>query len=175
MKLGQVARRFLVPSFVVTAIYLVRSRCMVSPRAEVEFSPLLTIGRGSEVSSFAKLKASGGPLSIGENVSIGTSCFISSDEGGVEIGDYCMVGPNCSIIGNNYRYDQLDVPTILQEKTSKGIRIGENVWLGAGSVVLDGARIDSGVIVAPNSVVGSRVPKNSIVQGNPAKVVFERR
>ena len=39
------------------------------------------------------------------------------------------------IIGNDYRYDRLDVPVALQEKTSKGIRIGRDVWLGAGCVV----------------------------------------
>ena len=112
---------------------------------------------------------------MGENVSVGVGCFISADKGGIRIGDYTMVGPNSSIVGNIYRYDQLDVPFCLQEKVSKGIYIGENVWIGAGSVVIDGAHIESGVIVAANSVVTGKVPKNSIVQGNPAKVIFERR
>ena len=78
-----------------------------------------------------------------------------------------MVGPNSSIIGNNYRYDQLDVPICLQEKTSKGIQIGENVWIGAGTVVVDGARIESGAIVAPNSVVSGRVPKPDLSKLEP--------
>ena len=86
-----------------------------------------------------------------------------------------MVGPNACIVGNNYRYDRLDVPICLQEKTSKGIRIGDNVWIGAGAVVMDGARIESGAIIAPNSVVAGKVPKDVIVQGNPARVVFTRR
>ena len=175
MKLGQIARRFLIPSFVVTGVYLVKHRCMVSPKAEVEFNKLISLGKGTDISSFAKLKANDGKLTVGENVSIGTCCFISADQGGVSIGDYSMVGPNSSIIGNNYRYDQLDVPICLQEKTSKGIHIGENVWIGAGTVVVDGARIESGAIVAPNSVVSGRVPKDAIVQGNPAKVIFQRR
>ena len=175
MKIGQVARRFLIPSFVVTLIYLVKHRCMVSPRAEVELNSLIRIGKGTDVSSFAKLKANEGPLEIGAKVSIGTSCFVSADKGGVSIGDYTMVGPNTSIIGNNYKYDQLDVPICQQEKTSKGIEIGENVWIGAGSVILDGARIESGVIVAAGSVISSKVKKDAIVQGNPAKVIFQRR
>ena len=53
--------------------------------------------------------------------------------------------------------------------------IGENVWIGAGSVILDGAQIESGVSVAPGSVISSKVKKDAIVQGNPAKVIFQRR
>ncbi len=175
MKIGQIARRFLIPPFVVTAIYFIKHRCMVSPRAEVELNSLIRIGKGTDVSSFAKLKANDGPLEIGANVSVGTSCFIAAEKGGVTIGDYTMVGPNTSIIGNNYKYDQLDVPICRQEKTSRGIAIGENVWIGAGCVILDGAQIESGVIVAPGSVISSRVRKDAIVQGNPAKVIFQRR
>ena len=163
------------PSFLVTIVYALKYRCMVSPRAEVELSPLLKIGRGTQISSFCKIKASDGPLEIGCNVAIGTNCFIASHKGGISIGDDCMVSPNVTIVGNNYKYDRLDIPICKQEKTSKGINIGENVWLGAGVVVLDGVIIGSGAIVAPNSVVATKVPENAIVQGNPAKIVFTRR
>jgi acetyltransferase-like isoleucine patch superfamily enzyme len=94
----------------------------------------------------------------------------------METGDDCLIGPNVSIIGNNYRYERLDVPIRLQEKYSaKGIRIGANVWIGAGCTILDGADIGSGTIVTPNSVVSHRLPENSIAQGNPARVIFTRR
>src|SRR5690606_36942326 len=127
-----IARRFLLPSFVVTLVCLFRFRCKVSPRAEVELSPRLRIGEGSQIGSFTKIKAADGDLRIGRDVHIGTCCFISADAGGVTIGDYSMISPNVCIIGNDYRYDRLDVPVALQEKTSKGIRIGRDVWLGAG-------------------------------------------
>lgn len=175
MKIGKVIRRFLIPAPLITLIYLIKFGCKVSPKAEVELSPLLKIGRGTQISSFTKIKASDGELIIGNNVSIGTSCFISSDAAGVSIGDYSMIGPNVSIIGNNYKYDQLDVPICLQEKTSKGIKIGNNVWIGAGTTLLDGATIGNGVIITPNSVVSAKIPDNAIAQGNPAKIIFERR
>jgi acetyltransferase-like isoleucine patch superfamily enzyme len=174
MNLGKTLKRFLLPSFIVTFVYLVKHKCKVSPKAEVDLNKHLRIGRNSVVSSFAKIKANG-PMDIGENVSIGTSCFISSDSGGVAIGDYCMIGANACIIGNNYHYDEVETPICLQKKTSKGILIGENVWLGSGSIVLDGAQIGKGVIVTPNSVISAKIPDNAIVQGNPAKVIFTRR
>jgi acetyltransferase-like isoleucine patch superfamily enzyme len=175
MKLSKVAKRFLVPSIVVTAIYWRKYGCMISPRAEVELSPRLKIGRGTEISSFVKLKASDGDLSIGEQVSVGSGCFLSADAGGLHIGDFCMIGPNTSIIGNDYKYDRLDVPVIKQEKTSRGISIGNDVWVGAGCVITDGVTIGDHCIIAPNSLVKNSLPAGTIAMGNPAKKIFERR
>jgi acetyltransferase-like isoleucine patch superfamily enzyme len=176
MNLGTLVRRFLTPGLVVTLRGYFKYGCMISPRAEVEITPNLRIGRKSIVSSFTKVKATDGPLRIGSHVEISNGCVIASHTSGVEIGDDCLIGPNVSIIGPNYRYDRLDVPIRLQEKISlKGIRIGNNVWIGAGCVILDGADIGSGTILTPNSVVSGRIPENSIAQGNPAKVIFTRR
>ncbi|MDH5377569.1 MAG: acyltransferase [Gammaproteobacteria bacterium] len=175
MKLGKIVRRFLVPAPLTTFIYMVKYGCKISPKAEVELSSLLKIGKGTQVSSFTKMKASDGPLEIGKEASIGTCCFLSADKGGIYIGDYSMIGSNTTIIGNNYKYDKLDIPICQQEKTSKGIRIEENVWIGAGCVIIDGAHIGKNVIVTPNSVVSGKVPENTIVQGNPAKPIFTRR
>ena len=174
MKLLNTLRRFLVPAPVVTAVYLFKNKCKISHKAEVELNALLKIGRGTVVSSFSKIKANG-PRNIGENVSIGTGCFISSDAGGVNIGKYSMIGSNASIIGNNYQYDDLEAPICLQQKTSKGINIADNVWIGSGCSILDGATIGKGAIITPNSVVSGKIPENAIAQGNPAKVIFTRR
>ncbi|HHC72026.1 MAG TPA: acyltransferase [Thiotrichales bacterium] len=175
MRLNKIGRRFLIPSFVKTLLYGLRFRCFVSPRAEMDYSPRVTIGRGSNISAFCKIKATGGPLKLGARVSIGAGCFISCDGEGVEIGDFSMIGANSAIMDSNYRYTRLDVPIREQGITSRGVKIGSNVWIGVGCVILDGSEIGDGVIVAPNSVVSGRVRDNAIVQGNPASVVFVRR
>lgn len=176
MKIGIVVRRFLTPGFVVTLWGYLKYGCMISPKSEVEITKNLSIGRGSIISSFTKIKSADGPLKIGRNTEISNGCVISSFTAGTFIGNDCLIGPNCSIIGNNYHYDRLDVPIRLQGKfSSKGIRIGDNVWLGSGCVILDGADIGSGSILTPNSVVSGRIPERSIVQGNPGKVIFTRR
>ena len=168
------AIQLVTPGIVISVLAFAKFRAIVSPRAEVELSRHLHLGKGAVVSSFTKIKAHGA-LSIGREVSIATGCFISSESGGIEIGEYTMVGPNSCIIGNNYEYRSLDVPIAKQKKTSKGISIGSGVWLGAQVTVLDGAKIGDGCIIAPNSVVSGGIPKNSIAQGNPAKVIFVRR
>lgn len=171
MKLG----RFLVPSSLLSLSALLKWGCRVSPRAEVEWSKNLRLARGVTISSFCKIKTSDGSLSIGTGTQIAPFCFITSHAGGVEIGKDCLIGPSATLAGNSYRYDDLDVPIRLQEQASRGIRVGDNVWIAAGCVVLDGADIGSGTIVTPNSVVSGRVPPNSVLQGNPAKVIFTRR
>lgn len=175
MEARKTIQRFLVPGLVVTLVYLFRFHCKVSPRAEVELSPRLKIGEGSQVGSFTKIKATDGDLTIGREVHIGTCCFISADAGGVTIGDYSMISPNVCIVGNDYRYDRLDMPIQKQEKTSKGIRIGRDVWIGAGCVVMDGADIADHCIVTPNSVVSGKLETGTVAQGLPAKALFVRR
>ena len=175
MKLRKVIQRFLVPSLVVTLIYLWKYGCKISPRAEVELSKNLRIGAGTEIGSFTKIKATDGDLKIGSNVSIGTGCFISADSGGVEIGDFSMISPNVCIVGNNYRYDKLNIPIMKQDKTSKGIVIGDDVWIGVGCVILDGVTIGDHCIIAPNSVVTRSIQAGYVAQGSPAEPIFERR
>ncbi|MEM7021882.1 MAG: acyltransferase [Pseudomonadota bacterium] len=154
--------------------YYLKYRCMVSMRAEVEFSRWISIGRGSRISSYCRIKAAG-PLTIGRDVSITNFSCIAAGSSGIEIGDDCLISPNVTILGSNYQYGRLDKPIRGQGITSKGIRIGNNVWIGAGVIVLDGSVIEDGTIVAPHSVVSSHLPTNTICQGNPAKVIFTRR
>jgi acetyltransferase-like isoleucine patch superfamily enzyme len=176
LNIGKFVRRFLVPSFVVTFICYFRTRALVSPRAEVELSSLLHIGRKTQVSSFTKIKVAGkGPLHIGDQCSIATGCFIGAGDGGTRIGDYCLIGANCTIVSSSYKFDALEVPVAEQGHDSKGTWIGNNVLIGSSCVIVDGARIEDNVIIGAQSLVSGKVPKNTVIQGNPAKVVFTRR
>jgi acetyltransferase-like isoleucine patch superfamily enzyme len=174
-KIGLVLRRFLIPSFVVSAYGYLKLRAAISPRAEVELSPHLQLGRGTRVSSFTKIKVTDGPLVTGVKCGFGTGCFLDSGSAGVRMGDHVICGPNVAIIATNYQY--ANRATIFEEQghSSKGIVIGRNVWIGANSVILDGSAIGDNSIVVANSLVNRRFPPNSIIQGNPAKVIAERR
>jgi acetyltransferase-like isoleucine patch superfamily enzyme len=175
MNIRKVAQRFLVPSFVVTLIYLVKYRCFVSTRAEVELTSNIRFGRGTQVGSFSKLKATTGKMTIGAHVTIGNSNFVTTDWGGLEIGDHTMCGPNVSIVASSYEHDRLDVPMSLQPKTSIGIRIGRDVWIGASVVILDGVTIGDGAIIAAGAVVNRDIPAYSIAAGIPATVIRSRK
>jgi acetyltransferase-like isoleucine patch superfamily enzyme len=167
--------RFFVPQALISLVYYLRYRAFVSLRAEVELTRNLTLGKGCSIASFTKIKAADGLLSIGRNVSIGDGCHIGATGKGVVIGDDCIIGPAVQIIGASYKYDRMDIPIRSQGTTNKGTRIGNNVWIGCGACILDGADIGDGVIVTPNTVVSAKVPANSVIQGNPAKLIFTRR
>ena len=162
-------RRFAVPSVFVTLYYLFRYGAKISPRAEVEISPNLVFGEKCTVSSFTKIKAGGGPISIGSRCGFGTGCFLSSGEGKLIIGDNLVCGPNVVIMATSYRYDKLGEHLQDQGYTSKGTRIGNNCWIGAGAVLLDGTELGDNCIVVANSVLSRKYAPNSILQGSPAK------
>ena len=171
MKLG----RWLVPRSVLSLGAYLKWGCHVSPRSELEWSPNLRLARGVTISSFCKIKSSDGVLSIGAGTQVAPFCFITAHAGGVHIGKECLIGPSATLAGNSYRYDDLETPIRRQNQVSRGIRVGDNVWIAAGCVVLDGTDIGSGTIVTANSVVSGRIPPNSVCQGNPATIIFTRR
>lgn len=164
-----------VPGWFNTLRCYFKYRSIVSPRAEVDVSPLMSIGEGSRISSFSQIKARHGELRLGRKVAVGVGCSFSPGEKGLIIGDNCLFGPNVVIVSSSYRYDRIDVPVGEQGVNSKGIEIGDNVWIGGGCQILDGAIIGNNVIAAAGSVVTGRIPDNAVIQGNPAREVFRRR
>ena len=67
-----------------------------------------------------------------------------------------------------------DIPMVYQERHEKHIIIGNNVWIGANSILVSGVKINDGAIVAAGSVVTKEVPTNAIVAGSPAKIIKYR-
>ncbi len=167
-------RRALTPMFVVRLYYLWKHRAVISARAQVDLASSTSWGRGCVIAPFTKIKITG-RFVMGDRVQIGSSCSMGAGPGGLTIGDDVLISSNCTILTTSYVYDRLDLPLPKQGTTSKGVRIGHRVWLGSNSVVLDGSDIGDNVIVSAGSVVSGRIPPNSVVLGNPAKVIFTRR
>jgi acetyltransferase-like isoleucine patch superfamily enzyme len=159
---------------VVRIYYFWKHRAVVSPKAEVDLAPSTSWGKGCVISAFTKVKISG-PFVMGKRVQISTGCFIGAGSGGLTLGDDVLISPNCVVMTGSYVFDRLDVPLQEQGTTSKPVRIGHRVWVGSNSVVLAGTELGDNVIVSAGSVVSGTVPPNSIVLGNPAKVIFTRR
>jgi len=83
--------------------------------------------------------------------------------GGVVIGRNVITGPHCFIVASNHRFDSLDYPIMLQGDSRRGITIGNNVWIGANAVILDGANIGDNCVVGAGTVVTKIIPANSRV------------
>ena len=125
---------------------------------------------GRKVDIGRKIKLSP-EISLGDRSGIGDHNFF---QGKIEIGDDVMIGPKCSFIAVNHNYKDKDIPMNKQGENSKGIKIGNNVWIGYGAIILDVVTIEDGCIVAAGSVVTKNFSKNSIIGGVPAKLIKRR-
>jgi acetyltransferase-like isoleucine patch superfamily enzyme len=175
VKLQSLVRRHLIPGFVNSLRCYLRYGAAVSPRAEVEITAGVQLGKGTRISAFSKIKAGSGALRIGARTDVATGCFLSASQGDIEIGSDVLIGPNTAILSSSYVYDQLGVPLAQQGHAAKATRIADRTFIGANCVILDGAQIGADVIVTPGSVVGGRVPDAVVVSGNPARIIFRRR
>lgn len=133
-----------------------------------------SLGKNSIIECTGVIRELGEELVIGDNVGIAANAFIAM-RGKVEIGSNTIFGPNVSIHAENHNFSDTDKPIKLQGATRKGVKIGEDCWIGSKAVILDGVTIGSHSIIAAGAVVTKDVPEYSIVGGVPAKVIKSRK
>ena len=133
----------------------------------------VSLGAYSRVIISTSLNDLGKFIKIGNNVGIGEYAYLGG-AGGLEIGDDCIVGQYLSCHPENHNYSDLDDLIRNQGVNRKGIKIGENCWIGSKVTVLDGVEIGSGCIIAAGSVVTKSFPGNCIIGGVPAKLLKVR-
>lgn len=113
-------------------------------------------------------------ISIGERTGIMHNCDIYG-LGGISIGKDVMIAPYCKIISSNHNFSDPDLSMNQQGYTSEPIKIEDNCWIGAGAIILAGVTIGQGAVVGAGSIVTKDVLPYTIVAGNPAKLIKERK
>lgn len=113
-------------------------------------------------------------LKVGTNSSIGPYAYIGCS-GYIEIGDNVMMSPRVSIYSENHNFSETEIPMIEQGVTRSFVKIEDDCWLAANSVILAGVTVGKGSVVAAGSIVTKDVPPYSIVAGNPAKIIKSRK
>ncbi len=112
-------------------------------------------------------------IKIGHNVGIGEFAYLGG-AGGLTIGNDCIVGQYFSCHPENHNFDNIDLPIRHQGVTRKGIKIGNNCWIGSKVTILDGVEIGDGCVIAAGAVVQASFPPNSVVGGVPARILKQR-
>lgn len=116
---------------------------------------------------------SGKGISLGDRSDIGMDALVI---GPVTIGRDVMMGPRCILLASAHETASVQVPMNQQGfRPDRPIVVEDDVWIGAGCVILPGRRIGRGSIVGAGSVVVTDVPSWTVVAGNPARIVKERR
>jgi acetyltransferase-like isoleucine patch superfamily enzyme len=123
--------------------------------------PGISLGDFSYIREYAYIDSYGGWIEMEDYVAIG-QFSVFDGEGGLSVGRYTMIGSHVYIIGSNHRFDSLELPYKLQGNSAYGIDIGPNVWIGGGSIILDGVSIGRNAVIAAGSIVTKSVAANTI-------------
>lgn len=151
----------------------ISSSAQISAQADIEDSlrgSQIIIGNHSVIDSFVKIKPAGGmgDIIIGDHVVINSGCVLYSGNG-ITIGNNVAIAANCVFAPVNHAVSSKD--RLIREQgfmaSKGGILIEEDVWIGAGCVLLDGAVLRRGCVIGAMSLVRSEVPEYSINAGNP--------
>lgn len=143
---------------------------LVRRRTRMDVLPFnnFVLGFDSTIEDFATINNGVGDVIIGDRTRIGLGCVVI---GPVTVGNDVMFAQNIVVSGLNHGYQDLSLPPSLQPVDTKPIHIGDEVWIGANSVITAGVNIGKHSVVAAGSVVTKSVPPYSVVAGNPAKVL----
>ncbi|GHC05635.1 hypothetical protein GCM10010080_19370 [Thermomonas carbonis] len=116
-----------------------------------------------------------GRIVIDEGTYIGQYNNLRAGGGDIRIGKNCLVSQFCTLVASNHAHVR-GQPIIQQGNDTRrvGIVIGDDVWLGAGCVILPGVVVGDGAIIGANAVVTTDVPPNEIWGGVPAQKISER-
>lgn len=112
-------------------------------------------------------------IKVGKNFGVNSGTYING-VGEIEIGNYVLLGNNVTISSGVHPIEG-DTPTVFERKCiPKKIIIEDDVWIGAGSVIMPGVRLAKGTVVGANSTVTKDTIEYSVVVGSPAKIIKKR-
>jgi acetyltransferase-like isoleucine patch superfamily enzyme len=139
-------------------------------------SEKITLGNNAKIGAFSTLTSTshfskyGKGLQMGNNSAIGDFTHFGA-AGGIEIGNDVIMGSYISFHSENHNFSDPNQLIRKQGVSSKGIKIGNNIWVGAKVTFLDGCVVADNCVVAAGAVVNGVYPENSIIGGVPAKVI----
>jgi len=144
--------------------------------AKGEANAGLTVGSNVYVGRNTSLSCKEGSIAIGDYANISADCSLLS-ETNIALGRYCFLAGGCYLVaGGNHSVADVSKPIMFQPSESKGgIAIGEDVWLGAGVIVLDGVTIGRGAVVGAGAVVAASLPEYATAVPNRALRIGDRR
>jgi acetyltransferase-like isoleucine patch superfamily enzyme len=138
----------------------------------------IVIGENAVIDSFVKIKPAGGSadLVIGDDTIINSGVVLYTGNG-VHIGKHVRVSANCTFAPTNHGYEAKD--RLIRDQgflpSRGGIIVEDDVWIGANTVLLDGAVLGRGCVIGAGSLVRGRVEPYAIGYGNPLKITGYRK
>jgi acetyltransferase-like isoleucine patch superfamily enzyme len=138
---------------------------------------LIIIGDGSVIDSFVKFKPAGGSgdIVIGARTVVNSGCVFYTGNG-IAIGNDVSIAANCTFAPVNHAFKRKDI--LIRDQRfgpgKGGIIIEDDVWIGAGCVLLDGSILRKGCVIGAMSLVRGEVPAYTIQVGTPLREIGRR-
>lgn len=139
-------------------------------------SQKIEIGDGSRIGAYSLITCTSHMSKYGKGIKIGSNTAIGQFSefgaaGGIQIGNDVIMGSYISFHSENHNFN--DTTKLIREQgvTSKGIKLGNNIWVGAKVTFLDGCVVGNNSVVAAGAVVSGIFPDNVIIGGVPAKII----
>lgn len=137
---------------------------LVSPNTEITMDngAELRIGRSFKMRDGAKIRVrKGGKCVIGNNTSINSNNIIACHES-IEIGDNCQFSPNVQVYDHDHDFRDAGGLKTMKYKTAP-IKIGNNVWIGANTVILRGTEIGNNCVIGAGCVIKGKYEPGSVI------------
>ena len=126
-------------------------------------------GRGVRISHHVKILGKEN-IFLDDYVRIANHVILDGRKG-IKIGRFSMVGFESILISYTHSHTSKNIPYSLQNFEGKEVLIGKNVWIGARVIILPGVSIGDNSIIGAGSVVTKSFLENSVIAGNPARLI----
>lgn len=150
-----------------------RQPALIVGRGQVHFGENVTIGffpSPGFLSGYSHIEArqEHARIVIGEDTQINNGSTIVAESTSIEVGRRCLIGPGVTILDSDFHALSVQERMTRQPSPAAPVRVGDDVFIGAGVTILKGVTIGAGSVIAAGSVVISEVPPQTLAAGNPA-------
>ncbi len=167
---GQAEPRWFVKFFVNPFFHKISRKARIKRTSRQDVFPFneYQVGAGTTIEDYTVVNNGVGEVIIGEDSRVGIGSVVM---GPVFIGDATITGQNCLITGLDHNFHEYGTPIKDQGVSMNPTHIGHGTFIGANVSILPGVFIGDNVVIGAGSVVTRDVPNNHMAIGNPARII----
>lgn len=146
-----------------------KTKCIIDTDVVIKNRTNFHVGKNSAIYHASYILNTFGKFHMGDNSHLGAFCYVNVCHGNLIIGENVAIGPGSGIFVYSNHYEKNK--KITETRITQDVLIGNNVFIGANSVILPGTKIPDNVVIGASSLVKGVLEGNAIYAGNPARLI----